>query len=141
VVELRYNPKYQIDEVEPFACPGADIWIHDTEIHRAIKFERDKSFLLEVMYPVDWDEGSYEPKQLIFHNVSLVAFKFGNVAGCPAILDMTETVKSDSKYEITLGTTHGNCVIECSSIELSDGWLSTLDSDLKFDLVFLENEK
>ena len=138
--EFRYNPKHKIEESRPLSCPGADIWIHDTIIRRAVEIKTNSSFLFEVEYPIDWHSGNYGPKSLVFHDVTGVDFKFGNVAGCPAILEMTEVAKSDSKYEITLGTNHGDCIIECRSIEISDGWISTSNSDLKFDLEFQKDE-
>ena len=136
--EFRYNPKYRTEEPRPLSCPGADIWIHDTALLRAVEITKDKSFLLEVMYPIDWHAEIYGPKSLIFHDVSRVTFKFGDVAGRPWILDITETERPDSTFDITLGTNHGDCVIECKSIELKDGWISTSDPKMKFDLDFSE---
>lgn len=134
--EFRYDPNNSIEVPGPLTCPGADIWFHDTEIHRVVEMKDIADFVMEVMYPVDWHEERYEPMTLIFHKAANVSAPPSNCAGCPHILNVLEEIKSESRFKLKLEHNHGDWFIECSSVELRAGWISEDKSDINFDLEF-----
>ena len=89
-----------------------DITWNDIRINRIVELCASHTMVFEVDYP------GTGARWIVFRDVTGYRVEEGPFAGCPTILDMTEKPAKHGRKALTLETTAGQRMLECSSIEL-----------------------
>ncbi|MCK6547369.1 hypothetical protein L6R52_16085 [Myxococcota bacterium] len=94
-----------------------EIWWHDVVILE-VDFDPEGAVLrLRVDYPVNWEQGRYELRDIVFIGVQTYQQNEGQFAGCPTILSAAASL-SEEALLIRLETNAGYRSIRCRSVEL-----------------------
>ena len=115
--------------VKPVVSPQEKIILDYTEIHwhdsvirKVVELPAEEKLLIEVDYPVDWENQKWEPHIIEFANLHTYEIHEGPFAGSPTILDAT---KSDiDKYgnsTFRLETNAGFRIVKCKEISIIKG--------------------
>ena len=95
---------------------------HDSELHRVVENPESDELGFEVMNPVDWNNGEFVPRTIVFEDVLHYTVAEGPFAGRPTILDVTETGKQDGRVSVRIETNAGSRTLLCTGVKVRDGW-------------------
>ncbi len=100
---------------------------HDTSIRKVLELpsRQENRLIMEVNYPVDWENQKWEIYTIHFSNVHTYEIHEGPCAGPHTILDATERqIEYAGIRTLRLETTAGYRVIKCKSFSLCAGTIS-----------------
>lgn len=91
---------------------------HDSIINRVIETPATSELVMEVDYPVDWENNVFEPRSIIFTDPLDYHIQEGPFLGNPTILDATIELTPDGYRRIVLETNAGQRSLRFSNLEI-----------------------
>jgi hypothetical protein len=94
------------------------IHFHDTRILKVIEDTENDILIMEVNYPVNWDDNEFEKRRLLFEDI--LNYQVNEIAfsGSPTILDVNILEEEERRTRIRLETNAGHRDLSCSAIQL-----------------------
>ena len=93
-----------------------EIYWHDCQIESAIELTESDKYILNVHYPVNWEEHIFEPRAIVFEDFCEGEIKEIPFAGKPTILEAS-VVTTDGKYStLRLETNAGYRLLKATSV-------------------------
>ena len=84
-----------------------DIHFHDCVLLRVVEAPETDELIMDVEYPVDWDNELYEPRSIVFTEVLNYEVHEGPFQGAPTILDYSLISSDSAGSRIRLETNAG----------------------------------
>ena len=99
-----------------------DIWFHDSVIQWVVEDQELDELGFEVSYPVDWENGNFEPRTIVFLGVSRYEVDEIPFAGKVTILDVMQKGTEHGLAVVRIETNAGKRSLLCSGVEIRDHW-------------------
>ena len=96
-----------------------DIHFHDSQIIQVVEYPDVDDLVLQVDYPVDWDNNIFERRFIVFHDVLNYTVNEGPFSGAPTLLDVKNKGVVSGRQSIVLQTNAGTRSLEFSRVELT----------------------
>lgn len=96
----------------------SQIHFHDCEIRRVIENPVADELLVEVDYPVDWEQNRFEPRVIAFCDVLGYTVQEGAFFGAPTILNVVALNQDQRRWLLRIETTAGYRTLWCASVEI-----------------------
>jgi hypothetical protein len=96
----------------------ATIHFHDTQILKIVEDTASDTLTMEVFYPVDWENNTFERRRIIFEDVLNYRVSEGAFQGSPTILDDKVISNDGHRTHIRLETNAGKRELSCSAVHL-----------------------
>lgn len=94
-----------------------NLFWHDCKIRRVIEIPTEDRVLIEVDYPVDWDNNRFEPRMISFSGVRRYEIRECAFVGAPTIIEAPATPSCSFGFStIRIGASAGERLIECEGI-------------------------
>lgn len=99
-----------------------EIHWHDCSIRKVVELPEREQILFEVDYPVDWDNGVYEPHTISFDDVYTYDIQEGAIRGAPTILGATASdTNQEGVISVRIETNAGYRVVQCRAVSIERG--------------------
>ena len=92
------------------------IHFHDTQIWRVVEDAESDTLTMEVNYPVDWQNNTFEPRMLVFENAYNYQVHEMPFVGPPTILDVEITGTTGKWSHVRLETNAGWRSVSCVAL-------------------------
>ena len=90
-MESLATPDFSVSPQEKIILDYTEIHWHDSVIRKVVELPAEEKLLIEVDYPVDWENQKWEPHIIEFANLHTYEIHEGPFAGSPTILDATKS--------------------------------------------------
>ncbi len=95
-----------------------DIHFHDCQLRRVIELCSTHDLLMEVDYPVDWENNLFEPRTIAFRDVLNYQIDEGPFFGAPTILDVQDLGPVGSRRNLRIQTNAGVRTLLCANVDV-----------------------
>lgn len=102
-----------------------DIYWHDSVINRVVETPSTSELVMEVDYPVDWENNIFEPRSIVFTDYLDYHIQEGPFVGNPTIIEATIEHASGSYYRIVLETNAGRRSLRFRNLEIRKSLISS----------------
>jgi len=96
----------------------SDIHFHDCQLRRVIELCSTNDLLMEVNYPVDWENNHFEPRTIVFRDVLNYRVDEGPFLGAATILDVQDLGLVGSRRNLRIETNAGARTLLCANVEV-----------------------
>ena len=96
-----------------------EIFFHDSRILKVEETTSEQNVVFYLYYPVDWENNVFEPRRLIFKDVTYYEVDQIPFLGQPAILEYELLSKTEERTTIVIETNAGKRKISFKALELT----------------------
>jgi len=98
----------------------SDIHFHDTGILRVVEDTVAHTLIIDVEYPVNWEENKFEKRRLVFTDAYGYQVHEGPFVGSPTILGASVVGEDNGWTRIRLQTNAGFREVHCKAMDLME---------------------
>lgn len=96
------------------------IHFHDSQIIRVVEYLETGELLIDVDYPIDWQNDIFEHKIIVFRNVLNYEVHEGPFEGRPTILQVQQVGRKEERSLLRIETNAGFRQLLCTEVELQN---------------------
>ena len=96
------------------------IHFHDSQIIGVVEYLETGELLIDIDYPIDWQNDIFEHKIIVFRNVLNYEVHEGPFEGRPTILQVQQVGRKEERSLLRIETNTGFRQLLCTEVELQN---------------------